>query len=801
MRHPRLWLAPLVLALAAGPAPAQPLKEAAVIFKDGFYVKGKVNEKRDFIVDPASGQSFPVPSGSGFIYVDDLVRRIHFSPNQVQEVIPIEPAVVKETMVLRRLGTTLRGNMILPGWSFESVSDWNNKWERTLKVRTDRGQFDMTQRLTLVTPRAILGLSIGYDWDFGYLTQEFGPELTRSLLEKYYRDKKEFKEHEKRLQIATFLKQAGWLEYADKELEEAANEFPDQKDAIKKQREQVRELQGNRFVEDLERHHKLGQHDAAQEQIALYEKEGLDKAVSDKNKLLVADLKTKYEASTTQLGQARQWLRDLPSRTENKVFWVGATKFILDELNLDTVSRLETFLPFAQQHLREIEEKSKLTQTAEEVLALAITGWLQGSTAADPDPKLAEKLFHVRQATLDYLKADTPAARAQALSSFRKYELSPDVFIRLVRLLPPSHPYAEKIESEPVKMSVDLPDVNEGSYYVWTPPDYHPQRSYPVLLLLQSAREKPNILVQRWMPLAAKYGFILAAPVWGQGLRPTYGYTAPEHAAVLDALRDLRRRFNVDSDRVFLFGWEQGANAALDIGLSHPDQFAGVVPMNGSVKRFPERYWPNAQYLPFYLVEGDRNGGYPKATRGVFKDWVRGHYPSMYIEYKGRGSEWYSAELPEMMNWMSRKKRHHPGKEMGRVGGEEFRTSRACDNRFYWLSTDDIQERHINDYRSWVHTTLPATLQANLSIGNEADVKTGAKIWSQFNIRTKGIKQVTLWISAGLIDFSKPVILRVNGDQVGTARTVRPNLETLLEDLYVTGDRQRLVLAKIELKL
>ena len=46
---------------------------------------------------------------------------------------------------------------------------------------------------------------------------------------------------------------------------------------------------------------------------------------------------------------------------------------------------------------------------------------------------------------------------------------------------------------------------------------------------------------------------------------------------VIDTLRDLRRRFQVDSDRVFLFGWEQGADAALDIGMSHPDQFAGVL--------------------------------------------------------------------------------------------------------------------------------------------------------------------------------------------------------------------------------
>ena len=47
------------------------------------------------------------------------------------------------------------------------------------------------------------------------------------------------------------------------------------------------------------------------------------------------------------------------------------------------------------------------------------------------------------------------------------------------------------------------------------------------------------------------------------------------------------------------------------LGLMFPDQFAGVLPMCGSPRYFTaerDRYLSNAQYLPFYLVEGDRNG-------------------------------------------------------------------------------------------------------------------------------------------------------------------------------------------------
>src|SRR5207245_8724942 len=100
-----------------------------------------------------------------------------------------------------------------------------------------------------------------------------------------------------------------------------------------------------------------------------------------------------------------------------------------------------------------------------------------------------------------------------------------------------------------------------------------------------------------------------------------------EAAAVLTSSRDLGRRDQVDSDRVFLFGGEQGGVAAFDVGLSHPDQFAGVIPMSATPMYFAGRYWPNAQYLPFYIVNGDKTAG-AALTKVIFKDWNRHQYPS-----------------------------------------------------------------------------------------------------------------------------------------------------------------------------
>jgi hypothetical protein len=162
-----------------------------------------------------------------------------------------------------------------------------------------------------------------------------------------------------------------------------------------------------------------------------------------------------------------------------------------------------------------------------------------------------------------------------------------------------------------------------------------------------------------------------------------------------------------------------------------------------------------------------------------------------------------------MFDWITRKKRYHPMREMGRrhTGGgvgEEFRTMRACDDRFYWLSTDEIDPRHLNSASSWVRSIPPATMLASISVPNELVVKPGgqkeAKIFSQVNIQTKGLRQLTVWLAPNMVDFAKPIRIRVNGTNIGGDRIIPPNPSVLMEDFFYNGDRQRLYYAKVPLK-
>ena len=67
-------------------------------------------------------------------------------------------------------------------------------------------------------------------------------------------------------------------------------------------------------------------------------------------------------------------------------------------------------------------------------------------------------------------------------------------------------------------------------------------------------------------------------------------------------------------------------------------------------------------------------------------------YPMLWVQYKGRGVEWYSGELPNMIDWMRNKRRAFPLHQVGNAGlgnpldGNEYCSMRDGDNHFYWLS-------------------------------------------------------------------------------------------------------------------
>lgn len=794
MRTCRAWL-PVGLALAALACAAPGASGHVIIFKDGFTFTGQIKSPQTVVVDPATGKVVLVANGEYWLEAD--ARRVRFSPQQIQDVLDRDPYQASEIIQLdNRIKTGTNPmyalNVVLGG------DPWNEHWDRKFRfVAPFGGRVTTEQHLSILTPFYAQVDSRKYAWSSYYQTSEFGPATTRALLYTYPGLKTgERDDPAWRFKVYRFLAQAGWYDQADEELTAIAKDLPGEKEKAEAAREALKRLRALQLYDDIQLAHQAGQFGWVQANLAKFPRDGVD----DKLLATIRSLKATYETNGENLTLARRFLQELPRRCPlaYRATFQEAAGAILAEMDLGNVNRLEAFITAAQQAERD-KKNGKEAKDPELLMSLAVSGWLLGKDAAEAKVEVARRLWKARNFVLKYQREDDETARAPMLKEYLSIHsdaLPIDELTQVIGFLPP--PKAEKNPSGILSLRTDLPDgPKKGiAYLVQLPREYHHGRAFPVLFALHHAGERPEVMLERVGALAAKHGYIVVAPEWDKAGGSAYHFTAEEHAAVTDVLRDLRRRFQVDSDRVFLTGAGEGGTMAFDVGLSHPDLFAGVLPVSGWPGRHGMRYWPNCLNLPFYIVDGDL-GDAAKGNLDLFQSkWVKLGYPVLYVRYKGRGVEWFAGELPSMFDWMDHKKdrnrRALAFPELAKTGGtlhQEFQSLRTTDNHFYWLSSNAINPKQVNDGTQWKGSLFGASFQGRILEGNV------------INVNPTNMKQLTVWLSKEMIDFAKPVTVRINGSPRLINRKVQPSVETLLEDFYERGDRQRLFWARLDFKL
>jgi len=254
---------------------------------------------------------------------------------------------------------------------------------------------------------------------------------------------------------------------------------------------------------------------------------------------------------------------------------------------------------------------------------------------------------------------------------------------------------------------------------------------------------------------------------------------ASEHHAVLGCLRDACRRFSIDTDRVYLSGHSLGGNAAWDIGVSHPDLWAGVMPIVAvqDENSFVARYTINAKYVPLYCVFGELDGDkLLKSSINFDRYMVGSKYDTTVVEYRGRGHEDFSDEIQRLFDWMGRKKRDFFPKEF------KVNTMRAWDNYFWWLE--------VNEFPPGV-TCDP--VEGNVPKGAHAMEISGTVGTSTVNVKTTA--KCSVWLSPELVDVTHPIYVTMNGKEI---RAPQPKGDTVLEDIRTRGDRRHPFWIKVE---
>lgn len=641
------------------------------------------------------------------------------------------------------------------------------------------------QGITQLRPLSCTVVTQDHQWEFSIATtslrrEELVPLLRRCInLEKI----------EDRFAVVRFYQQAGLYDLAIEELNTIAQELPDHKAECEERALEARQLLAKRLLAELQHRRAAGQHRLAAEAVNKFP---TDKLAAD----IVRDLRRfqkEFADTDEKLERVRHLLGDLQAGlTKEQMEQVAPLRDeVLQQLDPETLPRLEAFLKL---------EKDESLSSAEK-LALAYSGWVVGDANATTDLANAVRWWQARFHVLQYLRATHPALRTPALTDLTATEgVGVQTVEQLIQYLPPVLDTPDLQAGRVATIAVHDPGRSrEGDdtatafrYSVLVPPEFNPHHTYPLIVALHEGGRTPEGVLKWWggdeaSPLQSqRHGYIVIAPEY---LPPKPGdpLPAPTETIVWECLRDARRRFLIDSDRIFLSGYGRGAEAAFDVSLARPDLFAGVIPISGGfLERDCKRLQENARNQAWYAVIGELDFGLFDKHARFYENLMLNGADALVAQYKSRGHESYYSEIHRLFEWMELHRRSAEPKEF------EFRTLRTTDVRLHWVRWSDATPKAKGTIKQASATTksnAPIVLSARILPG-ETDKKT---------ITLGGRGPATIWLSANLIDLDKKLSIKTTDGQQKFNDFLKPEIDAVLEDFRQRGDRQRLHSVRIQI--
>ena len=192
-------------------------------------------------------------------------------------------------------------------------------------------------------------------------------------------------------------------------------------------------------------------------------------------------------------------------------------------------------------------------------------------------------------------------------------------------------PLASSPVSEPVAQAVSrsAPNAFSGSVTsaeqdtcLFGPLQYEKNYAYPLIVWLHADGQNPTQL-QSILPSISMQNYFGVAPQGPVGnfqcgyfWEQDFDAIQAAQESVFAAIQDASSRFNIAKNRIFLAGLGGGGTMALRIAMSQPEQFAGVIALNGPM---PEGHsvlarWKEARQLPVFWAHHQASQGKTSAS-------------------------------------------------------------------------------------------------------------------------------------------------------------------------------------------
>ena len=436
--------------------------------------------------------------------------------------------------------------------------------------------------------------------------------------------------------------------------------------------------------------------------------------------------------------------------------------------------------------------------SVDSALSLLVSGWMLGAVESFDNPTVALTLMETRQLLIEYLQSTEQNRREEIIQRLRELESGSARYLAAMarHILPWKAAPAPEPNSQGffrIRMT-DLPGQPE--YLVQLPPEYNPYKKYPCVVTLCDLQSTPQFEIEWWdnqlspadgyrTGQASRNGYIVIAPDWRRPQEYEYSYDPYAAAVVNRSLRECLRMFSIDADRVFLSGHGTGGEVAWDLGLAHPDLWAGVMPISALADRYISFYTSNSERnLPFYFVFGEHHlppsrgmlGKFDK-REGIFQDMALTiHQNFVVVKYVGRRSEHFLEEIIHLFDWMRNRRRSFAASEF------QVATMRPWDNYFWWLELNQIPDNLTVPPQAWNIQKERRSLKVSGKISTTASGQT------RFVVENGG-DSITYWVSPQWAKMEEEILFAWNKAQ-NTKLLVSPSRTVILEDLRTRSDTQ-----------
>jgi predicted esterase len=376
----------------------------------------------------------------------------------------------------------------------------------------------------------------------------------------------------------------------------------------------------------------------------------------------------------------------------------------------------------------------------------------------------------------------------------------------------------ETLEPGPREIQVPLTDGQSRTVALRIPEGYDPHKPWPLIYALHgTGGSGPNIINYLQQVLGkAVDNYVIAAPTGyaEAGIEIDHWPPIREHPANLLAIK---RSVNVDSDRVFVCGYSLGGHATWTLSILHADQFAGGIAVAGTFL-LPEDdglwdvFLPNIAHLHMLSAWGANdvtgpdmktraaNGGIAGLNRKLRALAEKLKITEVAFEDPDKGHGDIDPPHDLVAALLENRREHYP--ENVHHAFRHIYQAQA-----YWL------EGHIWTGPQWTDKQFSAPVREGETVYKPEDVKKAAvrayrALFGELSgeisgqsivVHRKKVSELTIWIGDGMIDWTKPVNVKVSGEKSFDGE-LKPDLFVCLTQAARTYDFERLRWAGLRFK-